>query len=86
MEVEGTINQAAIFPREVFGFLFSCAAAYFLIGHNHPGGSTSPSEEDWKITKKLYEIGKNIGITMVDHIIIADDNVVSLRESIRWPS
>jgi len=48
---------------------------------NHPSGDTSPSEEDISITLRLKECGKILGIELLDHIIIGDDNkYISLKE------
>jgi DNA repair protein RadC len=44
------------------------------IGHNHPSGDTSPSQEDVAVTKRLVEAGKILGIEILDHIIIGDDH------------
>jgi len=81
---EGTVNQCAVYPREVFSFLFSCGAAAFIMVHNHPGGGTNPSEADWALTKKLKNAGDGLDIPMHDHLIVSDDQCVSFREMVRW--
>lgn len=52
----------------------------FIAFHNHPSGSGEPSEEDFAMTKKLTEIGSLFGITMQDHLVIAEDGITSARE------
>lgn len=55
-------------------------AASILIGHNHPSGNPKPSHEDIEVTKRLMEVGKILGIELLDHIILGDDEFVSLKE------
>lgn len=84
---EGSVNQCAVYPANVFRFLLSCGAASFVMAHNHPGGNPAPSEADWNITKRLQGVGKGLEVPLLDHIIIAEDDLkVSLREhtSNRW--
>jgi len=81
---EGTANQCVVYPREVFSFLFSCGATSFVIAHNHPGGGTNPSEADWMLTKRLKNAGDNLDIHMHDHLLITEENCVSMREQTRW--
>jgi DNA repair protein RadC len=82
--IEGATNQCAVYPSNVFRFLLSAAATSFIISHNHPAGSTRPSEADWQITERLQSIGKMLEIPLLDHIIITENDCVSLRDSSRW--
>lgn len=81
---QGTVNQAAVYPREVFGFLFSAGATSFILTHNHPGGNRSPSVADWNLTQKLKTAGENLDIQLLDHIIVTEDSLISLRELAQW--
>ncbi|MGB7567353.1 MAG: DNA repair protein RadC [Chitinivibrionales bacterium] len=83
---EGTVNQCAVYPRTVIERALQCGAASIILAHNHPGGSTNPSEADWEITKRLFDIGKLMEIPLLDHIIIARETAFSLRELSRWPA
>jgi len=51
-----------------------------ILAHNHPSGEPEPSEDDLKVTRKIVEVGKLMEIDVLDHIIIGNDNYVSLRE------
>jgi DNA repair protein RadC len=82
---EGTVNQCAVYPRTVIELALKRGAASIILAHNHPGGSTTPSEADWDITKRLFDIGKLLEIPLLDHIIIAKETAFSLRELSRWP-
>ena len=66
----GTLNAAIIHPREVFRCAILDNAASICVSHNHPSGDPTPSSEDIKITRKLIEAGKILGIKVLDHVII----------------
>jgi DNA repair protein RadC len=83
--VEGTVNQCVVYPRVIMEKAIRHGAAAMIMAHNHPGGSVHASESDWKITERLHAAGKLLEITLLDHIIIAHDTVVSLRDQSRWP-
>ena len=55
-------------------------ASSAIFAHNHPGGSLSPSKADIECTKKLIQACNTCSIDVIDHIIVADDNYVSLAE------
>jgi DNA repair protein RadC len=82
---EGTVNQCAIYPRDIIEKALQYKAASFIIAHNHPGGTAAPSEGDWKVTERLFTAGKVLELPLLDHVIICSDRVVSLREMSRWP-
>ncbi len=69
----GTLNASLVHPREVFKEAMRASANSIILVHNHPSGDPEPSEEDIMITKKLQETGETVGITILDHIIIAKD-------------
>jgi DNA repair protein RadC len=74
----GTLNASLVHPREVFKDAIMHSAASVVLAHNHPSGDPEPSEDDLKITKKLVESGKILGIEVLDHIIIAKNGFKSL--------
>jgi DNA repair protein RadC len=74
----GTLNASLVHPREVFKDAITHSAASVVLAHNHPSGDPEPSEDDLKITKKLVESGKILGIEVLDHIIIAKNGFKSL--------
>ena len=83
--VEGEPNQCALYPSAVFRFLLCAGACSFIVAHNHPGGSVSISGADWAITEKLYAASKPLDVKFLDHIIIADNTFISLRDHPKWP-
>jgi DNA repair protein RadC len=83
---EGDAGSCQVTPCTIFRFLLSTGARCFIIAHNHPGGTKEVSEADWEITKKLYRIGHDLGVDMQDHIVVCDENIISLRDMPRWPT
>ena len=76
----GTVNSSLVHPREVFKTAILGNSSSIIVAHNHPSGDPSPSKEDIDITERLREVGKIIGINVIDHIIIGDNRYVSLKE------
>ena len=76
----GTLNASIVHPREVFKPAILHNAAAIICFHNHPSGDPEPSKEDIKITNRLIEAGKIMGIEILDHIIVGDDRYTSLKE------
>lgn len=75
----GTLNANLVHPREVFEPAIVHAAAHVIIAHNHPSGNPEPSEEDMRVTKRLIDAGKILGIEVLDHIIAARDCFFSFK-------
>jgi DNA repair protein RadC len=76
----GILDASLIHPREVFRQAIVANAAAVLVGHNHPSGDPTPSNEDIRLTRQLVEAGKVVDIRVMDHIIVGADRFVSFRE------
>ena len=77
----GTTNQALIHPREIFTLILQTPrVANFIIVHNHPSGTLSPSTEDIRVTERLVKVGKLMGIEMLDHVILSEMGYYSCRQ------
>ncbi len=76
----GGLNSAMIHPREVFKAAIRHSAAAVILVHNHPSGDPGPSEDDLRITTRLAEAGRILGIDVLDHVVVGDGRFVSLRE------
>jgi DNA repair protein RadC len=76
----GTINASLIHPREIFEPAIRNLASQIIIAHNHPSGDQSASEEDIKVTKRLTAAGELLGIEVLDHLIITENDHSSLKE------
>lgn len=81
----GTSNQCLVGIKEVFkNAILSNAASIFLF-HNHPSGDSQPSREDILITKRVREAGNLLGIPVLDHIILGeDDKFTSMADLQKW--
>lgn len=77
---EGTLTASLVHPREVFRLAITESAAAIIALHNHPSGNTEPSAEDIALTRQLVQAGTVVEIPVLDHIIIAGEAYVSLRE------
>lgn len=76
----GTLSESLVHPREVFKVALLHNAASIMLFHNHPSGDPNPSEADVEITDRLVKSGELLGITVMDHIIVGDEDYISLRE------
>ena len=79
----GTLNQSLVHPREVFSPAVEHRCASIIVAHNHPSGILSPSSEDIKVTQRLKESGKLLGIELLDHVIFTKDDFISLKDENR---
>ena len=70
----GTLNSSLVHPREVFKAAILASAASIILGHNHPSGDPTPSNEDRLLTTRMQEAGKLLGITVLDHVVIGDES------------
>lgn len=76
----GILNANLVHPREVFKPAIEHLAASIIVVHNHPSGETEPSQDDIEVTKRIKEVGKIMGIDILDHVIIAGNKVFSFKE------
>lgn len=76
----GSLNAAIVHPREVFRAAIKRCSASLICAHNHPSGDSTPSQEDVNLTKRLVEVGKIVGIDVLDHIIVGGNQFYSLKE------
>lgn len=77
----GTINYSIVHPREIFKEAYLLGASALICIHNHPGGNVLPSKQDIEITNNLVEVGKLLGIKVLDHIIICKEKYYSFLEN-----
>lgn len=77
---KGTLNASLVHPREVFKEAIDHLAAAIIVVHNHPSGSVQPSKEDVDVSRQLKHAGDIIGIPVIDHIILGDDQYFSFAD------
>jgi len=76
----GTIDGAAVYPREVVKAALRHNAASVILAHNHPSGVAEPSAADRDITRRLTDALALVDIRVLDHLVIAERHCVSLAE------
>ncbi len=76
---EGSIDEAAVYVREVIRRAIDFGSAAIILVHNHPSGDPAPSRADIELTRNVVEAGKRLGIAVHDHIIIGNSGHASLR-------
>jgi DNA repair protein RadC len=77
----GTLDETIAHPRDVFRQAIRVNAAGIIVAHNHPSGSTSPSNEDYRLTEQLIICGKTLQIPVLDHVIVGGTEYTSLRRT-----
>jgi len=77
---QGTIDGAAVYPREVAKAALRLNAAAVIFAHNHPSGNPEPSSADISITKRLKDALGLLDVRALDHIIVGGEIAVSLAE------
>ncbi len=78
---EGTLTQSLVYPREIIKEAISTGALSVILVHNHPSGVPAPSDNDKKITKKLYFAAREMDIIVLDHIIVGNEGYFSFYEN-----
>jgi DNA repair protein RadC len=74
----GSLDQAALHPRELFKTAFEAGAAAVILAHNHPSGDATPSAADLRLTGQLLQAAKLLGICLLDHVIIGNGEYRSI--------
>lgn len=77
---KGTVNAVDIYARKIIELIVLYNASSVILVHNHPSGFAVPSVEDIESTAKLNKILQSMHVNLLDHIIVADGDYVSLRE------
>jgi len=75
----GSVDEAAVYVREVMARAITLGAAAIIIVHNHPSGDPTPSRADIRLTNDLVEAGRHMKVTVHDHVIVGSQGRTSLR-------
>ena len=78
---EGSVNSAGLSIRKIVETALSANASAVLLAHNHPSGLAIPSDADVDTTRKVAAALAAVDIQLVDHIVVADDDYVSMVQS-----
>ncbi len=78
---KGSVSACEVYVRKIIELAVMYNARYAVLAHNHPSGLALPSNDDIITTQKVYNALKLIDVSLVDHIIVADDDYVLLRDA-----
>ena len=81
LEGEGTIDHAAVYPREICRRALELKATGLILAHNHPAGSLEPSEGDKALTRQISLAVLPLGLRVHDHLIVAHEGHFSFRQA-----
>ena len=79
IHTSGTVNQAAVYPREVAKKAIDLNAVSIILAHNHPSGNTEASESDIRLTNQIKEALNLLNINLLDHLIITKQSYLSFK-------
>lgn len=77
---QGTIDGAAVYPREIVKAVLDNNAAAVILCHNHPSGSAEPSQADRSITNRIISALETVDVKVLDHLIAGGSEIVSFAE------
>lgn len=81
--VKGETNCAYVTPIQILTEPVKKQIKKIILVHNHPSGDPTPSEDDIKLTKRIYNSSELMGISLLDHIIVAKDGYNSIMDKIK---
>ena len=76
---EGSVDEAAVYVREVIRRALEYHATAIILVHNHPSGDPQPSQQDIRLTRDIVEAGRHVKIAVHDHVIIGANGHSSMR-------
>lgn len=74
----GSVARVDIHPRELFRDAVRLGAHSVVLSHNHPSGSSEPSDADIELTNRISEVGRLVGIPVIDHLVVTPTEHTSL--------
>jgi len=80
----GTLNSSRLRPGDVLAPALRAGAAGLIVAHNHPSGDPAPSRADRQVTTALREAAEVVGVSLLDHLILARYGHYSFREAEGW--
>ncbi|MBL4739621.1 MAG: DNA repair protein RadC [Sneathiella sp.] len=79
LQQKGTVNQTAVYPREVVKRALELGATSVILVHNHPSGDTTPSKADISMTNEIVAAAAVLGIRVLDHLVVSANESTSLK-------
>jgi len=78
---DGCVDTVSLNVRRLVENAISCGASFVVLAHNHPSGLALPSEDDNAATLLAWNALRAVGVELIDHVIVADGDYVSLRDN-----
>ena len=82
---KGTVDQSAVYPREIIKRAFELNASGLIFVHNHPSGSLKPSKHDLSLNERLVKACRAVDLTPLDHLIIGPAGHISFKDKDLFP-
>ena len=76
---KGTVDQAAVYPREVIAMALRYNASGVILVHNHPGADPRPSAEDMAFTRRIVAAAREMDIRVLDHLVVTENRFFSFQ-------
>jgi DNA repair protein RadC len=77
----GTVDETAVYPREVLALALKHQASGVILAHNHPGGDPAPSVQDRELTRRIHRAAQELGLRVLDHLIVTDSRHFSFQDA-----
>jgi DNA repair protein RadC len=77
----GAVNHVHCAPCDLFRYPLMAGAVSLILAHNHPSGDASPSPEDLALTKRCVRLGFELGLSVLDHVIVVQEGYFSLLDA-----
>jgi len=78
---KGTVDETAVYPREVLALALRHQASGVILAHNHPGGDPSPSMQDRDLTRRIARSAQELGLRVLDHLIVTEAKHFSFQDA-----
>lgn len=76
----GSLTSVGVTMADIFRGAILASVPYIVLGHNHPSDDPTPSQQDWDLTTRAMDMGAQLGIMLLDHMVVAQDGThVSMR-------
>ncbi len=75
----GTVDQTAVYPREVLALALLRKASGMILVHNHPGSDPKPSRQDVELTKRIVTAAREVEVRILDHLVVTEKSYFSFQ-------
>ncbi len=79
--IDGNLSSVTVNVRSIVEFTYKSKSENIIMAHNHPNGDIIPSDSDIRSTMELMKILKTVGINLIDHVIVAGNGAISMKDS-----